>query len=176
MIDRCAKHVASIFLLCAVAIFGVACHRAQKPSTKRYPFTGRVVSIDTKSQTALIDGDLVQGFMEAMAMSYTVKPASVLGQLASGDSISAQVVVVDPDSGHDADSEYWLEDVKITAHAPSVPASGTGSLHTPQPRGVVPGFPFTNQDGRRISLSQYRGKVLLVTFIYTRCPFPDFCP
>jgi protein SCO1/2 len=46
----------------------------------------------------------------------------------------------------------------------------------PQPGEDVPDFSFTNQDGKPISLSQYRGEVLFVTFIYTRCPFPDFCP
>jgi protein SCO1/2 len=46
----------------------------------------------------------------------------------------------------------------------------------PAPGEDVPDFLFTNQSGKRISVKQYRGKVLLVTFIYTRCPFPDFCP
>jgi protein SCO1/2 len=46
----------------------------------------------------------------------------------------------------------------------------------PTPGEDVPDFSLTNQDGKRISLKQYRGNVLLVTFIYTRCPFPDFCP
>jgi protein SCO1/2 len=46
----------------------------------------------------------------------------------------------------------------------------------PAPGEEVPDIAFTNQDGRQISLGKYRGEVLLVTFIYTRCPFPDFCP
>jgi protein SCO1/2 len=46
----------------------------------------------------------------------------------------------------------------------------------PAPGEEVPDFSFTNQSGKHISLKQYRGNVLLVTFIYTRCPFPDFCP
>src|SRR4029077_15534468 len=54
------------------------------------------------------------------------------------------------------------------------PAAGT--LHMPAPGEDVPDFTFTNQSGKHISLHQYRGKVLVVTFIYTRCPFPDFCP
>ena len=40
----------------------------------------------------------------------------------------------------------------------------------------MPNFKLTNQSSRRIFLKQYRGKALLVTFIYTRCPFPDYCP
>ena len=55
-------------------------------------------------------------------------------------------------------------------------AAGANSLHMPAPGEEVPDFSFTNQSGKHISLKQYRGNVLLVTFIYTRCPFPDFCP
>jgi protein SCO1 len=40
----------------------------------------------------------------------------------------------------------------------------------------VPNFTLVNQDGKRIRLEQYHGKALLLTFIYTRCPLPDYCP
>jgi protein SCO1 len=167
------------FFLIAIAgaTLSTACHRGKPPEAKRYPFTGRVISIDPKSETALIDGDLIQGFMEPMAMSYKMKPASMLRQVAPGDSISAEVVVMEPDpKNRDAEPDYWLENVKVTGHAKAPPAQGSGSLHMPQSGEAVPDFSFTNQDGRKISLAQYRGKVLFVTFIYTRCPFPDFCP
>jgi protein SCO1/2 len=49
-------------------------------------------------------------------------------------------------------------------------------VHVPAPGEEVPDFQFTNQSGKQVSLKQYRGKVLFLTFIYTRCPFPDFCP
>ena len=145
------------------------------PAAKRYPFTGRVVSIDTQSESAIIDGDAIPGYMEAMAMPYKVKPAATLNQLHAGDSISAEVVVQ-----HDSDSEvppdYWLENVKVVGHTDSPPAAAAGSLHVPAPGEEVPDFSLTDQSGKRISLQQYRGGVLFITFIYTRCPFPDFCP
>ena len=72
--------------------------------------------------------------------------------------------------------DYWLENVKITGHAPQPPAVGANAMHLPSPGDEVPDFSFTNQDGKPISLHQYRGKILFITFIYTRCPFPDFCP
>ena len=115
--------------------------------------------------------------MEPMVMSYKFKPASMLRQVAPGDSISAEVVVVEPDANNrDAGPDYWLENVKVTGHAKSPPAKGPGAMHIPQSGEEVPDFSLTNQDGKRVSLKQYRGKVLLVTFIYTRCPFQDFCP
>jgi protein SCO1 len=163
------------------ALLGVsaACHRTKSTAGngKRYPFTGRIVSVDTKSDSATIDGDLIQGFMEPMVMTYKFKPPSMLRQVAPGDSISAEVVVIEPDPGNrEADPDYWLENVKVTGHAKSPPAQGPTSFHMPQPGEQVPDFSLINQDGRRVSFERYRGKVLLVTFIYTRCPFQDFCP
>jgi len=153
------------------------CQRSKPQATKRYPFTGRVISVDAKAQSANIDGDLVQGFMEPMVMTYKVKPPSVLNQLSPGDSISADVVVVDHDArDENADSDYWLENVKVTGHPAQPPAGGPKAFHVPAPGEEVPDFKFTDQDGKHISLRQFRGEVLMVTFIYTRCPFPDFCP
>jgi protein SCO1/2 len=150
-----------------------SCHRS--PAAKRYPFTGHVVSVDTQEQSALINGDAVPGFMDAMAMSYKIKPATGLTQLEPGDSISADLINI-PADDNGGSPDYWLETVKVTARSPVSPAAAAKALHMPVPGENVPDFAFTDQSGKRISLKQYRGKTLLVTFIYTRCPFPDFCP
>jgi protein SCO1 len=158
-------------------VFFAACHRAQMPTVKRYPFTGRVISTNAQGQSAIIDGDNIPGFMDAMAMEYKVKPPSMLGQLATGDSISAEIVAVQAEPKNpDAAPDYWLENVKIIGHAKASPTALTNVPHIPVAGETVPDFSFTDQDGKRISIGKYRGKVLLVTFIYTRCPFPDFCP
>jgi protein SCO1 len=157
------------------ALFFSSCHRSQTPAAKRYPFTGRIVTIDTHDQTAAIDGDTIPGFMEAMTMTYRIKPPSMLSQLAPGDSITAELVVMHQGNDDNSAPDSWLENIKITGHAP--PAHhAAANFHIPEPGEDVPDFSFTNQNGKRISLKQYRGKFLLVTFIYTRCPFPDFCP
>src|ERR1700756_5354652 len=163
--------------ICCLVLLGSACHRYQTPATKRYHFTGRVISIDSQSESALINGDNIPGFMDPMAMTYKIKPATMLRQLAPGDSISAEVVVIEPATkNEDAVPDYWLQKVNVTAPAKQPPANGASSMHIPSPGEAVPDFTFTNQDGKHISLHQYRGKVVLVTFVYTRCPFPDFCP
>ncbi len=54
-------------------------------------------------------------------------------------------------------------------------SDGTSALHIPQPGDEVPDFTLVNQSGKTIHLHQFRGKPLLLTFIYTRCPFPDYC-
>jgi protein SCO1/2 len=170
----------SLSLLIAIIIAGLgfsSCHHAPKPTAagKRYPFTGRVISVDSKDQSALIDGANIPGFMDAMAMSYKVKPASDLTQLSPGDTISGQVVVLEGDDENGNPLGYWLENVKVTAHA-KTPAAPGKTQRIPSPGELVPDFSFTNQNGRTVSFKQYRGKILLVTFIYTRCPFQDYCP
>jgi protein SCO1/2 len=173
---RIGRRLFGIFLLCS-ALVATSCHRSKPQATKRYPFTGRIVSIDPQAESANIDGDLIQGFMEPMVMTYKIKPASMLRQLSPGDAISAEVVVVDHDPrDENADSDYWLENVKVTRHAGQPPAASPKAFHMPSPGEEVPDFAFTDQDGKRASLKQFRGKTLMITFIYTRCPFPDFCP
>ncbi len=49
-------------------------------------------------------------------------------------------------------------------------------FHVPQPGDAVPDFKLLNQSGKIIHLAQFKGRVLLVTFIYTRCPLSDYCP
>jgi protein SCO1/2 len=166
-----------IILLIFSALLATSCHRSKPQATKRYHFTGRIISIDNQAQSASIDGDLIQGFMEPMVMSYKIKPASMLRQLSPGDSISADIVVVDHDPrDENPDSDYWLENVKVTGHAAQPPANRPKAFHMPSPGEEVPDFAFTDQDGKHISLHQFRGKTVMVTFVYTRCPFPDFCP
>ncbi len=171
------RRILLLALLCTGSLLVSSCHGSKTPAAKRHPFTGRVISIDSQAASALIDGDNIPGFMDAMAMAYKIKPPSMVKQLSPGDSISAVVVVVQTNpKDENAEPDYWLENVKVTAHAKAPPAQGANSLHMPAPGEGVPDFALTDQDGRSISLSQYRGKVVFVTFIYTRCPFPDFCP
>jgi protein SCO1/2 len=158
----------------ALLIFPAACNRgksqpqAASQSAKRYAFKGKVISIDKNAGTANIDNEPVAGFMDAMIMPYTFKPAAQVDLLHPGDSIAADVVV-------DSD-KYWLENVKVTGHSQTPADKPAASVHIPAPGDEVPDFKLVNQNGRNISLHQYRGQTLLLTLIYTRCPFPDFCP
>jgi protein SCO1/2 len=71
----------------------------------------------------------------------------------------------------------WLEGIVITEQPKPESTSPAPPASTRSPLGAeVPDFHLVNQDGRPIHLGQYRGKTLLLTFIYTRCPLPDYCP
>jgi protein SCO1 len=166
----------ALLSLCALLIFLAACNRGKSQaentsasSAKRYALKGKVISIDKNAGTANIDNEPIAGFMDPMVMPYNIKPASALGQLQPGDTITADVVVAEP-------GNYWLENVKVVAHAQPSAAKPTATIHIPEPGDEVPDFKLVNQNGKQISLHQYRGQTLLLTLIYTRCPFPDFCP
>jgi protein SCO1/2 len=158
----------TIILVLLITLFLCACNRTPQSTAKRYPFTGRVTSIDKPNNSMIVDGDDIPGFMSAMTMSYPLKDTTILDKVTAGDQIKAEVVV-------DGD-KYWLVNVIVTQHSTAPPAKPVATLHIPAPGDQVPNFHLINQDGKQISLNQYRGKTLILTFIYTRCPFPDFCP
>jgi protein SCO1 len=163
--------VAYAILLAAVALVPAACSKKMEPappqsSAHRYQLVGTVVSIDKDQASLMVDGKEIVGFMAAMTMPYPVRDAKALAALTPGDQITADVVVT-------ADGAY-LENIVVTKKSDG--KSSTGTSNPPKPGDKVPDFAMINQDGKRIHLSAYQGDVLLITFIYTRCPFPDYCP
>jgi len=161
-----------VILIAALSASMAGCTRsAPSPAseqTKRYHLVGRVVSIDPQQATLNVDGQEIPGFMAAMTMPYPVHDPKALSALHPGDEITADVVVT-------ADGAY-LENIVVTKKASSGASRPPGASHPPQRGEKVPDFAVIDQDGKRIRLSAFRGDVLVVTFIYTRCPFPDFCP
>jgi protein SCO1 len=170
-VRRSVSSETALLFACLLVIFsGFACSkRTSSAAAKRYHLKGTVVSVDQRAHMVNVDADAIPGFMDAMMMPYSVKPASELGRLSPGDAITADVVV--------QGDNYWLENITITGHTtPPAPTKPAAQMHIPTAGESVPDFEFTNQSGRRISLKQYRGKALLLTFIYTRCPFASYCP
>jgi protein SCO1/2 len=103
--------------------------------------------------------------MPAMTMPFTLPDDYYLQNLAAGDEITATLVV---DGSHS-----WLENVAITRESPD--ASATTGIEEAKEGDEVPNYQLMNQDGKEIRLHNYRGKALLLTFIYTRCPLPEYC-
>jgi protein SCO1/2 len=167
----------ALFCFLILLSFSAACNREKSQSSatgspvgaKRYALKGKVISIDKQAGTANIDNEPIAGFMDAMIMAYPIKPPTTLDQLQPGDSITADVVVAEP-------GKYWLENVKITGHSKPPADKPTATIHIPTVGEEVPDFKLVNQNGKQISLHQYRGQTMLLTLIYTRCPFADFCP
>jgi len=160
-------------LLAALAFAG--CHSAPKSASqasnfKVYKLRGKVISTNPSTGEVTLNHEAIPGFMEAMTMPYKLKDASVLSELHPGDVITADVLV-----SQDADADILLDHIVVVAQAkpdykPAV------SYHVPSPGDATPDFKLRNQDGRALHLGQFHGKALLITFIYTRCPLPNFCP
>lgn len=103
-------------------------------------------------------------------MPYKLKDPNILGELHPGDVLTADVLVSQSD-----DASVLLDYIVIVAqgkpdYRPAV------MYHVPAQGDAVPDFKLRNQDGRTIHLGQFHGQDLLITFIYTRCPLPNFCP
>jgi len=157
----CPAISAALILILALL---VAC----QPASHRYPLTGEIIGIDRSAHQLIVRNDDMPNFMKAMTMPFAVKDLDVLDRLQSGQRIKATLVVTGTESG--------LEDIQVTGQAPAGTSAPHSEFQIPSEGKPVPDFVFTNQDGRRVHLAQYKGRVLLLTFIYTRCPMPDFCP
>lgn len=176
MFDRSTKAFHPIFtsvsflvLVMAVLTVGLAgCKVKSSESSRRFHLHGKIFSTLVNESSAVVDHDAIPGFMDAMAMPYQVPDARTLATLAPGDEITADVVVT-AGIAH-------LENIVIVKKAPLPDPASSSTFHMPQPGDRVPDFALLDQNGRRIHLRSFSGDALLLTFIYTRCPFADFCP
>jgi protein SCO1/2 len=146
------------------------CQRAPEP--KQYELTGQVLGIKAEEREVLIKHEDIKGFMPGMTMPFKVREAKLLDGLVPGDLVTATLVV--------GDTEAHLSAVKKTGHAelevPAAPESASSGFELLKPGEQVPGQLLVDQDGKPRPLSSLRGHRLALTFIYTRCPMPDFCP
>jgi protein SCO1/2 len=167
--------IASSFLAFVVL---AGCHSGQNSDTQSnngagvtvYHLRGKVVSTDAVHGIVVLDHEAIPGFMEAMTMPYQLKDPSIVSELNPGDVITADVLV-----SKSAEETVVLDHIVVVAQArpdykPAV------FYHVPAAGDKVPDFSLRNQDGRKIHLGEFKGKMLLLTFIYTRCPLPNFCP
>ena len=135
---------------------------------------GVVIELKPEEKTAKIKHEEIPGYMAAMTMPFEVKDTNELNGLEAGDSVFFQMVVTDTDG--------WIEQLKKQG-APqkaNLPTTGPFRLvREVEPLNVgdlLPEYRFTNQLGQAVSTHQFQGRALAVTFIYTRCPYPTFCP
>ena len=165
---RTRQLIVCLFSL-AIASCLITCHKEQPLPQQRYDLRGKVVAVDANTGTVTVAHQSIPGYMGAMTMSFIVKDRWAFKVLKPGQSISATLVIEGDHS--------WLEGLVVTEEGKpgSDSLAPPGSARTPLGQ-EVPDFALINQDGKRIHLHQYHGKAVLLTFIYTRCPLPDYCP
>jgi protein SCO1/2 len=147
---------------------------ATQESPTIYEVRGVIRDIAQAEKEVTIAHEEIPDYMEAMTMMLVVKDRRELDGLKVGDTVSFRMLVTEDDG--------WIDQIKKIDDPVNV--------HPPEPEelrrvreveqlaigDLVPEYTFTNTLGRAVKLSDYRGKAVAMTFIFTRCPFPTFCP
>ena len=143
-------------------------------SNHEYTLHGQILDLSADHKLANIKHDDIKGFMPAMTMPYKVLDAKEFTAVAPGDVIDATLVVVSNDA--------YLKDVKKVGQAPlEKPAGDAAAGAKPgasflKDGDPVPNTTFLDENGKKRELASFKGSAVVLTFIYTRCPMPTFCP
>ena len=116
----------------------------------------------------------ITGLMPAMTMPYSVRDDQLLSGVAPGDLIDATLVLESNDAYLSRISKTGS--APLEAPPPDAPMPAAAAPDLLKPGDSVPGTRFLDQDGRRRTFSAFKGSPVVMTFIYTRCPLPGFCP
>jgi protein SCO1/2 len=162
---RCLR----VCITLASILFIVACSRARE--AREFEVRGQILSLDANRSEVLVDHEDIPGFMPAMTMPYKVNDVALLEGKKPGDLVTATLVVEEVDA--------YLSTLTTTGHAP-IRNPGAGPAITDadllKEGDPVPDVPLVDETGAARPLSSLKGHRVALTFIYTRCPLPDFCP
>jgi protein SCO1/2 len=154
----------------------VACGRASdspNDGLRHYQARGLIRGLPPDHKTLEIEHEDIRGFMPSMTMPFEVRDEKETSGLKIGDGISFRLSVTPSDS--------WIDQIQkidsVTLHLPT-PASTvrpakSDRLHEGD---AMPPFQLVDQNNHPITLATFQGHDLVVTFIFTRCPIPNFCP
>ncbi len=162
----------SLISLIAIAA-NIAC--GNKSDERTYTLQGQVLALDLAHKTVTVKHEEIKGFMPAMTMPYEAKDVKLLDGVAPGDLINATLVVFS-NGAH-------LTSIKKVGNAPLEKAPADAAMPTAssgfellKPGEPVPNANFLDQDGKKRSFTDFKGSRIVMTFIYTECPMPTFCP
>ncbi len=161
------SHLRSVFvatLLLAAASCG---------SAKQYEMRGQILAVNRDKMEILVKHEEIPGLMSAMTMPWKVQSGNMLDNLGPGDLITSQIVVED-------NQGVVIKITKLGTAKPDVPAPAGPSQPGVQylaPGDAVPNQAFIDHEGGDRDFNTIRGdRAMAVTFIYTKCPIPTFCP
>jgi protein SCO1 len=160
-----------LILALALALGLSGCDRSTPPrpsaqNATSYEVRGVVQKVDAVRGSAVIAHETIPGYMEAMTMEFTAARATDLEAVQPGDALTFRLTVTDAHSR--------IDQIRKTGTAP-ITASSSESAG-PAPGTPLPDLALVDQSGRAFRLADLRGKTVALTFIFTRCPLPDYCP
>lgn len=138
----------------------------QAPKPREYQVVGQIVRIDRATNYVTVSHEDIQGFMPAMTMPFAVKPAGLLEGREPGDLVTATLYV--------DGAEAWLGTLTKTGRAPLPAEANVAAGLASGDR--LPDQTFTDQQNQPLTLAWLDGRASAITFVYTRCPLPEFCP
>jgi protein SCO1/2 len=154
----------------------VASACAKAPEQRTFSMQGQVQSLDAPRKLVVVKHGEIKGFMPAMTMPYEVEEAGALDGLAPGDLINASLVVFSNGAHLTQIKKVGTAPLeKPPADVPNPPAAASG-FELLKPGESVPDGRFVDQDGKKRHFGAFKGSTVVITFIYTRCPLPTFCP
>lgn len=140
--------------------------------TREFQVKGIVQAIDPDGKSATIRHEAIPNYMGAMTMPFAVRDPGQVAGLKAGDQVAFRLNVTQ--------SESWIDQLRKLAESSGPPPGASIRIAKEvEPLDIgdpLPEYRFTNETGKAISLSQFKGEALAITFIFTRCPLPDFCP
>lgn len=144
-------------------------------SERSYEVRGRVAGFGDDARTLIVEHEDIPGLMPAMTMPLEVRDSTSLVGLESGDAVGFDLIL--------KGDESWIENVSrladdaVAEHPAGRPDPFRSTESPILDRGDrIPDAELLTQADTTLRLSQLRGKRVLMTFIYTSCPIPDFCP
>jgi len=144
-----------------------ACGR--EAETRQYELEGQILGIEPSRNEVLIRHEDIEGFMPAMTMPFTVEDPALLDGKQPGDLVTATLVV--------GEVRAYLSTLAKTGRAPlETLAAASDVQRILAPGDEVAGATLVDQNGTARPFSSFRGHRVALTFIYTRCPLPEFCP
>ena len=169
-----AQFISCLCVSLCLTMTSAACRKA--PDQRTFTLQGQVQSIDAPRKLVVVKHDEIKGFMPAMTMPYEVDEAKALDSLVPGDLINAQLIVFSNGAHLSAIRKVGTAPLAPPpADVPNPPAASSG-FELLKAGEAVPDGTFVDQDGTKRRFGAFKGSTVVMTFIYTRCPLPTFCP
>ena len=172
-----SRGATAVAVLCAF-LAATSCSRSPDSETKperHYEARGIIRGFAPDRRSIDVEHEDIRGFMPSMTMPFAVRDPKELAQLNLNDAISFRLSVTDNDSWIDRVKKIALDEVALPARKPAAvqPTTNSARLHEGD---KMPPLQLTDQDGKAVTLETFRGHPFVLTFIFTRCPIPNFCP